>query len=122
MSTLLAMWFANIFSQSLSLSFHLLEGFFFLAEQKFFFFFFYYGLYFYGVMSKSYLSSCRSQMVSPIFFSKSFRALCFTLICMIHLSKFCGRCEVYIEDYFFFLLAYRCPITPATFVGNVDLH
>ena len=41
---------------------------------------------------------------------------------MIHLSKFCGRCEVYIEDYFFFLLAYRCPITPATFVGNVDLH
>ena len=61
-------------------------------------------------------------MVSPIFFSKSFRALCFTLICMIHLSKFCGRCEVYIEDYFFFLLAYRCPITPATFVGNVDLH
>ena len=101
MSTLLAMWFANIFSQSLSLSFHLLEGFFF-GRAKVLLFFFYYGLYFYGVMSKSYLSSCRSQMASPIFFSKSFRALCFTFKCMIHLSKFCGRCEVYIEVYFFF--------------------
>ena len=50
MSTLLAMWFANIFSQSLSLSFHLLEGFFFLAEQKFFFFFF--------IMDYTFMVSC----------------------------------------------------------------
>ena len=98
MNTLLAMWFANIFSQSLNLSFHLLEGFFGRAKVLIFF---YYGLYFYGVMSKYSLSSCRSQMVSPICFSKSFRALCFTLKCIIHLSKFCGSSKVYIEVYFF---------------------
>ena len=97
MNTLLAMWFANIFSQCLSLSFHLLEGFFWQSKSPYFFC---YGLYFYGVMSKYSLSSCRSQMVSPICFSKSFRTLCFTLKCIIHLRKFCGSSKVYIEVYF----------------------